>query len=50
LLCFDAACAKNGDVIDPWAAAHGMSLRQGTLDLIRTFNVEPAPGTEKWNG
>ena len=48
--CFDAACQNKGDVIDLWAAIHGMSLRQAALDLVRTFNLEPAPGTEKRNG
>jgi hypothetical protein len=49
--CFDAACAKKGDVIDLWAAVHGLSLRQAALDLVQTFGLEPAPGgTEKRNG
>jgi len=48
--CFDAACGKKGDVIDLWASVNGMSLRQAALDLARTFNLEPAPGTEKRNG
>jgi transposase len=49
--CFDAACGHKGDIIDLWAAVHGMTLRQAALDLVHTFNVEPAPGgTEKRNG
>jgi transposase len=48
--CFDAACARHGDIIDLWAAVKGMSLRDAALDLIQTFNLEPAPGTEKRNG
>jgi len=48
--CFDAACQKKGDVIDLWAGVNGTSLRQAALDLVRTFNLEPAPGTEKRNG
>jgi transposase len=48
--CFDAACAKQGDVIDLWAAVTGMSLRQAALDLVRTFALEPAPRTEKRHG
>lgn len=49
--CFDAKCGKKGDVIDLWAAVHGLSLRQAALDLVRTFSLEPAPGgTEKRNG
>ena len=41
--CFDKSCAKKGDVIDLWAAVHTMSLRAAALDLVRTFNLEPAP-------
>jgi len=48
--CFDAACQKKGDVIDLWAALHNMSLRQAALDLVRTFDLEPAPRTEKRQG
>jgi CHC2 zinc finger len=49
--CFDAQCAKKGDVIDLWAALHGLSLRAAALDLVQTFGLEPAPGgTEKRNG
>ena len=50
--CHHAACGKQGDVIDLWAALHGQSLRAAALDLARTFGLEPAPGTgpEKRNG
>ena len=48
--CFDTRCGKQGDVIDLWAALHQMSLRAAAIDLVRTFNLEPAPGTEKRNG
>ena len=50
--CFDPKCGQKGDVIDLWAAAHGLSLRAAALDLVRTFGLEPAPGsgTEKRNG
>jgi DNA primase len=48
--CFEASCQKKGDVIDLWAALHGISLRDAALDLVRTFNLEPAPRTEKRNG
>lgn len=41
--CFDAACQKKGDVIDLWAALHHQDLRQAALDLVRTFDLEPAP-------
>jgi transposase len=50
--CFDPKCGQKGDVIDLWAAAHGLPLRAAALDLVRTFGLEPAPpsGTEKRNG
>ncbi len=50
--CFDARCAKHGDVIDLWASATGMSLRQAAIDLVQTFSLEPAPpkDTEKRHG
>jgi transposase len=49
--CFDAKCAKKGDVIDLWASVKGMSLRQAAIDLVNTFALEPTPPrTEKRNG
>jgi transposase len=50
--CFEKKCGQKGDVIDLWAAVHGLSLRDAALDLVRTFALEPAPrpGTEKRNG
>ena len=50
--CFDTRCAAKGDVIDFWAALHHQSLREASLDLVRTFGLEPLPprGTEKRNG
>jgi transposase len=50
--CHQASCGKKGDVIDLWAALHGMDLRTAALDLIRTFGLEPSPTarTEKRNG
>lgn len=50
--CFDAQCGQKGDVIDLWAALHGVSVRAAALDLVRTFGLEPAPpsGTEKRHG
>jgi DNA primase len=49
--CFEATCAAKGDVIDLWAALHALSLRDAALDLVRTFDLEPAPrGTGKRNG
>jgi hypothetical protein len=48
--CFDTRCAKKGDVIDLWASVRGMSLRAAALDLLRTFNLEPALRIEKRHG
>jgi len=50
--CFDASCGKQGDVLDLWAALHKMSLREAALDLVQTFQLEPAPKaqTEKRHG
>ena len=48
--CFEVSCQKKGDVIDLWAALHGLDLRAAALDLARTFDLEPTPATEKRNG
>jgi transposase len=50
--CFDKRCGQKGDVIDLWAAVHGLTLREAALDLVRTFSLEPTPrdGTEKRHG
>jgi transposase len=48
--CFDPQCACKGDVIDLWAALHKFSLRDAAVDLIQTFELEPAPRTEKRHG
>ncbi len=50
--CFAKECGHKGDVIDLWAALHGLSLREAALDLVRTFGLEASPhhGTEKRNG
>jgi transposase len=50
--CFDPKCGQRGDVIDLWAALHGLALRAAALELVHTFGLEPAPrnGTEKRNG
>jgi transposase len=49
--CFDKQCGQQGDVIDLWAALHGLSLREAALELVRTFGLEPSshPATEKRN-
>jgi hypothetical protein len=48
----DPKCGQRGDVIDLWAALHGLPLRAAALELVHTFGLEPAPrsGTEKRNG
>ena len=48
--CFAKECGREGDVIDLWARVQGLSLRDAALDLVQTFNLEPAPRTEKRNG
>ncbi|HKB38423.1 MAG TPA: CHC2 zinc finger domain-containing protein, partial [Gemmataceae bacterium] len=50
--CFEATCQSQGDVLDLWAALHPVSLRDAALDLVRTFDLEPAPAprTEKRHG
>jgi hypothetical protein len=50
--CFEARCPKKGNVIDLGAALHGLGLRDAALDLVNTFDLEPAPvkGTEKKDG
>jgi hypothetical protein len=48
--CFDARCQSQGDVIDLWSALHKLSVRDAALDLVRTFDLEPAPRTEKRHG
>jgi hypothetical protein len=41
--CFDTHCAAKGDVIDLWAKLHGRSVREAALELVQTFQLEPAP-------
>jgi hypothetical protein len=50
--CFDSRCGQQGDVLDLWAALHQLDLRTAALELVQTFDLEPAPtrGTEKRNG
>ena len=47
--CFDPNRQKKGDVIDLWAAMHGQTIRAAALELVRTFDLEPAR-TEKRDG
>ena len=50
--CFDSRCGKQGDVIELWAAVRQMSLREAAVDLVRTFQLQPArsKATEKRHG
>jgi transposase len=48
--CFQPSCARKGDIIDLWAAVHGLTLRQAAIELVQKFNLEPAPRTEKRHG
>ena len=48
--CFYPPCGIKGDVIDLWARLKGVKLHDAALDLVNTFNLEPAPPTEKRNG
>jgi hypothetical protein len=48
--CFDAKCAIKGDVIDLWAAVKGLKLRDAALELVKLFNLESTPPTEKRHG
>jgi transposase len=50
--CFAKECGAKGDVIDLWSALHHLTLREAAVDLVQTFQLEPAPtpGTEKRNG
>ncbi len=48
--CFQPSCARKGDVIDLWAAVHGLSLRQAAIELVQKFNLDLAPRTEKRHG
>jgi hypothetical protein len=41
--CFDARCGQEGDVIDLWAALHHLDVRAAAIDLVQTFDLEPAP-------
>lgn len=48
--CFDARCQAKGDIIDLWSRLKGLPLRDAALDLVETFNLQPAPDTEKRHG
>jgi hypothetical protein len=49
--CFKVSCGSKGDVIDLWAAVHGLSLWAAAVDLVRTFGLDPSlTRTGKRNG
>jgi len=50
LQCFDPKSGIKGDVIDLYAVMKGLNLRDAAVELVRIFNLEPAPGTEKRHG
>ena len=39
--CFNPSCAAQGNVLDLWAAYHGLPLHQAALHLAETFGVIP---------
>jgi transposase len=49
--CFEAACGAHGNVLDLWAAVHGLPLYEAALHLAETFRLrrnreeEPVEGT-----
>jgi len=45
--CFDTRCARQGDVIDLWAALQQRDLRSAALDLVQVFGLEPAPHPDR---
>jgi transposase len=49
--CFHPPCAAKGNVLDLWAAVHGMPLYQAAIHLAQTFNLPLSArnGTEKRN-
>jgi hypothetical protein len=42
--CFEARCGAEGDVIDLWAALQHLDLRAAAIELVQTFDLDPAPG------
>lgn len=39
--CFHPSCAAQGNVLDLWAAYHGLPLHEAALHLAETFGVIP---------
>lgn len=48
--CLNPACAKQGNVLDLWAARHGLPLREAAIDLAETFQLELAPAAGNGKG
>jgi transposase len=48
--CFQPQCGKKGDILDLWATVKGLTLRAAAVDLVQTFNLEPAAAAEKRHG
>ena len=42
--CFYPECAQAGNVLDFWAAFHGLALYEAALHLANTFQLETKPG------
>jgi len=45
--CLNATCAKQGNVLDLWAALHHLPLREAAIDLAETFQLELAPAASR---
>lgn len=41
--CFDPACGAKGNVLDLWAAVHGLTLKQAARDMAQTFGLDQPP-------
>jgi len=48
--CLNPACAKQGNVLDLWAARHRLPLREAAIDLAETFQLELAPAASNRKG
>ena len=44
--CLNASCAAQGNVLDLWAAVHGLGLREAAIDLSATFNLSTTPNSK----
>ena len=45
--CVHPDCDQGGNVLDLWAAVHGLPLQQAALHLAETFQLQIQPRTEK---